>query len=227
METISIIFIIIGIIVFSIIVFVRPSNKQQQEYREQYERKEQENFGIYGEYAVIKMLNDISNIHKSYVFNNFTFMDDDGYSSNIDHIFICNGGVFIIETKSNKGAIYGSANEQYWFAQKHKWQKDKGLINPINQNQGHINHLKKMMGPNAPKMVSMIIFPFADSLKNVDCSFAYSIISAKHFILDKICESKYNNQFVEKTYKKLLYILSVYGISLEEHKENIRQKYGD
>ena len=67
------------------------------------------------------MLNSIASSYKTYVFNDFTFMDDNGYSTNIDYILVCQGVVFVIEIKSNKGFIYGNDNDEKWFAQKQDW----------------------------------------------------------------------------------------------------------
>lgn len=48
--------------------------------------------------------------NKGYLINNLCFKDEEGYSSEIDHILITKAGVFVIKTKSNYGKIYGNEN---------------------------------------------------------------------------------------------------------------------
>ncbi len=239
--------VIIGIIVFIliliiIIVAVANSSNGSSEYKnhnnssntyeprilpkqDDLDKYQQERFGKLGEEYVADMLQKIVDNNKAYLFNDYTFIDEYGYSTNIDHILICVGGIFIIETKSNKGIIYGDDNSEFWYAEKGAWQDDKQFKNPVKQNQGHINHLRKMFKNNPPKMFSLIIFPTADSIDNVDSKFAYDIDSAYEFIIEKINESKYSDQFINRTYNDFKDIIDTYGISIEEHKRNIRNKY--
>ena len=82
-----------------------------------------------------------------------------------------------------------------------------------------------MFKNNPSKMISMIIFPAADSLRKVDSNYVYGTIDAKNFILGKIENSKYSTQFVDRVSKQLQDILDTYGISIDEHKSNIINKY--
>lgn len=95
------------------------------------------------------------------------------------------------------------------------------------QNAGHINHLRRMMGHNPPKIISMVIFPVADSLDNVDSKYVYNIDSAYHFIIECINQKKCSDQFVDRIYNQLIKIKDKYGISIDEHKENIKRKYNN
>ena len=152
-------------------------------------------------------------------------MDEKGYSANIDHIYVCVGGIFVIETKSNKGEVIGDANDDEWVAIKRGWQADyeKPLKNPIKQNQVHINHLKRMMGQNPPKMYSVIVFPVADSV-DVDNTNVFDLNSARDFFIEKIKNGRYSQQFIEKINRKLRRIIDEYGISLEQHIANIHNR---
>ncbi len=69
-----------------------------------------------GETIISNLLNDFSNRYYSFVYNNYTFMDNKGYSTNIDHILLTKSGLFIIETKSNIGSIYGNDSFEIWEA---------------------------------------------------------------------------------------------------------------
>lgn len=215
-------FIILGIIIFIVFVLIIFNKSKTNEIS--YNKFAQENFGKLGENQVSIMLNVIKAKCGCYVINDFTFKDDYGYSTNIDHILISSGGIFVIETKSNKGIIYGNKNEELWVAKKKEYQENKCFKNPIIQNQGHINHLKRMLGEKAPKMWSIIIFPYAD-ISNVHLDLVFDIGSAHDFLINKVKEQKYSKEFIEKIYNQIIFIKEVYGISIEEHKENIKSKY--
>ena len=47
------------------------------------------------------------------VFNNI-YIEENGKSTQIDHVILSPYGIFVIETKNYSGWIYGSENAQYW-----------------------------------------------------------------------------------------------------------------
>ena len=213
-------------VIFMIILLIKGINNNHEEnnYKEETKKEyksEQERFGEKGESVVAGMLLNIQDVHKSYLFNNFTYMYDDMHSTEIDHIFICKGGIFIIETKSNKGIIYGNDSDNMWYQEKEAWQDDKEFMNPVKQNQTHIRLLKRILGEYPPKMYSLIIFPFAKSLENVDSIYVHNLDSAKQFILDKINNGTYSDKFIDKMNEQFTNIYIKRGISSKQHKENI------
>lgn len=225
--------IIIFVVIFIIIIILVSTDKdnsgsnyieQVRQNRKEYQKSKKIEFGNKGEISVARMLADISSEYYAFVFNDYTFKDDMGYSTNIDHILVCNGGLFIIETKANKGIIFGDDEREMWKALKEYWQEDKEFKNPIIQNKGHINHLKRMFKNNPPKMYSMIIFPFADKLDNIKSDKVFNVKDAYQFIINKIKEAKYTNHFVDSINIQLKDIYGKYGISLEEHIVNISNK---
>lgn len=177
-----------------------------------------EAYGKHGENEVSKMLAEF--LKDGYVFDNFIFKDENGYSSEIDHILICEGGIFIIETKSNNGLIY-TENEE-WYAE--KMYETKKITNPIKQNNGHINHLKKVIGNHNLKMYSIIIFPFAD-ISHIESKYVFSIESARDFIVEKINTDKHSREYIERTYKQIMTVKEKYKCSKEEHIKNINDMY--
>lgn len=66
-----------------------------------------------------------------------------GKTSQIDHVVISNFGVFVIETKNQKGWILGGEHSEYWTQVIYK-RKDK-FYNPIRQNQGHVFALRHFL----------------------------------------------------------------------------------
>ncbi len=209
-------------VIFMIILLIKGINNNQKDNNNQEEKEyksEQERFGEKGEEIVSRMLLNIQDSYKSCLFNNFSYMYDDVHSTEIDHIFICKGGIFIIETKSNKGIIYG--NDNMWYQEKEAWQDDKEFMNPVKQNQTHIRLLKRILGKYPPKMYSLVIFPFAKSLKNVDSIYVHNLDSAKEFIMDKINNGTYSDKFIDKMNEQFTNIYIKKGISSKQHKENI------
>jgi hypothetical protein len=86
-------------------------------------------------------------------------------STQIDHIIISNYGIFCIETKSLKGWIYGSANQEYWTQVIFRY---KGrFYNPLRQNFAHTKAIEDLLGkPRLKKtIVSLVVFTKADKLK--------------------------------------------------------------
>ncbi|WP_456273194.1 nuclease-related domain-containing protein [Bacillus sp. AK031] len=64
-----------------------------------------------------------------------------GYSQ-IDHAIIIPYGIIVIETKNYQGTIYGGKDRKNWLINgKFK------MLNPLKQNYGHIQALKKLVKP--------------------------------------------------------------------------------
>ena len=206
-------------IIFSIVIGIE-SNKKRKNYNDYVKDKSLlaiEEFGLEGERYVASMLSTISN---SYLINGFTFKNNNDSSTNIDHILVTCAGIFVIETKANKGQVFGNTLIETWQVVTDKI--TKGMVNPLMQNASHIYHLKKILGPNPPKIYSLIIFPFADisavkKFKICDCG------SAREFIERKTKYGKYSSKQVLEIYNNLRKVQTLYGISIEEHISNINR----
>lgn len=111
-----------------------------------------------GEKKVI--LEIIENISKkeNYLTNNITFQTGDKKSTQIDHILINKYGIFVIETKNYSGHIFGN-NENFQWTQTFGNNEKYRFYNPLKQNDGHINYLKKII-KDIPKenFLSIIVF---------------------------------------------------------------------
>ena len=223
MWIIILIIIIIGLIV-TLITFISLKLHKNKKSNIDYNTFEKERFGKLGENYVSKHLEIIINELGGYLYNDFCFEDEKGYSTEIDHILITRGGIFIIETKTNKGTIFGEKDDEYWVSIKKEYQEDKFIKNPIIQNNGHINHLKRMFKNYPPKMISMIIFPLAD-ISNINSNLVYNLNDAISYIIKLTMTNKYSIQYVERINKQILDIKSKYSISKEKHIENISKKY--
>ena len=111
--------------------------------------------GTLGEKRVSLML---KSLHKDkYKVINNLLITNNGNTTQIDHIVISIYGIFVIETKTYKGQIYGGENSEYWtqniYGNKYQFR------NPIHQNYGHIKAIKNILSeyPSIP-YISIIAF---------------------------------------------------------------------
>ena len=189
------------------------------------DRQEIEQIGHAGESVVAINLYGIATDFDGHLFNGFLFEDEDGFSTEIDHILVTKGGVFVVETKSNKGYIVGNATDKTWVCVKKEYQDDKVFINPIIQNNGHIKHLTMMFKKGTvPKFRSVVIFLGAD-ISNINSKCVYDLRGAIEYIRQVTKDGNYTKDFVESTYQQLLSIKEKYGITKERHIKNINRLY--
>ena len=77
-----------------------------------------------------------------------------------------------------------------------------------------------------PKMISVVIFPFATYNGYDSTDTVYDDIDSLYdFIVGKILNEKYSEQFVERINSQLTQIEEQYGITLDEHKKILKEKY--
>lgn len=76
------------------------------------------------------------------VFND-VIIKNNNWTSQIDHVIISNYGIFVIETKTYKGWIFGSEENERWMQV--FFTERFNFYNPILQNRGHIKALKNIM----------------------------------------------------------------------------------
>lgn len=97
--------------------------------------------GSLGERYINSVLSSLPK-DKYFVLNNIMLRSDRG-TSQVDHIIVSIYGIFVIETKTFKGWIYGNEYERYW-TQNIYGQKNK-FDNPIRQNYGHVKALDGLL----------------------------------------------------------------------------------
>ena len=93
---------------------------------------------------------------------NDIMLNDNGKSRQIDHIFISNKGVFVIETKNYSGSIYGKETSNEWIEYLNK--KKYNFTNPIFQNYAHKQIISKIIN-DYNNVISIIVFTKSSKLK--------------------------------------------------------------
>ena len=109
--------------------------------------------GKYGEYAVSTVLEKLP--EKYHIFND-VYLENNGHSSQIDHVVISRYGVFVIETKNYSGDVYGSENAEHWT----QYLNGTGyeFRNPILQNRSHELAIKKTLHIAPTSIFPIVVF---------------------------------------------------------------------
>lgn len=109
--------------------------------------------GKSGEKLVAERL-DIIDGYK-YIINNI-MINENGKSRQIDHIAITEYGVFVIETKNYSGSVYGKESSNEWKQYINK--KCFKFKNPIHQNYGHLEIVRKQIDDITNEIYSIVVF---------------------------------------------------------------------
>lgn len=106
--------------------------------------------GEAGEKVVSAFLSSVLETH--YLINNLILLGHNGISHQIDHIYICEHGVFVLETKNYFGELKGREEDDYW-TQTYTNKKriiTKNIFNPLKQNKSHLKAVKNVIGQEIP-----------------------------------------------------------------------------
>ena len=112
--------------------------------------------GAFGESllaAVLRRKLDASIYH---VLNDIYLPLDDGSTTQIDHVVVSPFGVFVIETKTYKGWIFGNPRDAQWTQVLHK--RKSRFQNPLRQNYLHVQRLVGLTGVLADVVHSVVAF---------------------------------------------------------------------
>lgn len=148
---------------------------------------------------------------------NVTIPDGIG-TTQIDHVYVSQYGIFVIETKNYKGWIFGTEKDRYWtqklFKKSHRFQ------NPIWQNKKHIRCLSELLSLPEKYFHSVIVFCPNAELKT---EMPANVVSAGKRML------KYINSFQEVCFSDEQVTLIIQKIikgrlqpTRKTHKEHVR-----
>ena len=93
--------------------------------------------------------------HEYHAFHNVTLQTLDG-TTQIDHVFVSEFGVFVVETKMMKGWIFGSERQARWTQKIYK--QTFSFQNPLRQNYKHVKALEAILDLPAEVFHSVIVF---------------------------------------------------------------------
>lgn len=154
--------------------------------------------------------------NEKYVINNLT-LENNGKTSQIDHIVINPRGIFVIETKNYSGKIYGNENQLEWTQVMNYGRVKNKLYNPLKQNATHIYNIKKIIG-NLP-IRSLVVFVQNNTL-NIEANNVIPL-SALNSTLN-YGENILTVEQMKTAYQALLDNKS--DVTLEEHIVNVKEQ---
>lgn len=90
--------------------------------------------------------------------NNCTFKDEQGRTTQVDHILISVYGIFVIETKNYKGWIYAHQYQKQWTQKLGK--QSYQFQNPLHQNYRHVKVLEVILSDliESTHIHSLVVF---------------------------------------------------------------------
>lgn len=100
--------------------------------------------GWFGETLLDRLLRHKLDPARYRILHNIMLPTDDGTTTQIDHIVVSQWGVFVIETKTYSGWIFGDARSPQWTVS-HFRRKDR-FQNPLRQNYKHLATLSECLG---------------------------------------------------------------------------------
>lgn len=119
--------------------------------------------GWFGEKLVKKVASHKLSSDIYHDFQNVT-LPTEGGTTQIDHIYVSEFGIFMVETKNYKGWIYGKVGDAKWtqniYGTKHFFQ------NPLRQNYKHIKTLENLLNLPNDIFQSIIVFSGDCELKS-------------------------------------------------------------
>lgn len=163
-----------------------------------------------------------------FIFNNLIIPSDHNGSSQIDHLVISKFGIFVIETKQWGGWLFGSKDDKKWTQ---SWSVPGGVEtnpteNPLRQNWSHIMSLKALM-PFIPETASYRNIVVLTGSAEVKTEMPEGIVYLENLIefIEKNTEIKLSEETVQRALGKLSYVCQTADISLNQHIENLYDRY--
>ena len=229
------------LIIFLVVIFVllirqnkrtTKDNKSEKESKSKSTQEKQskaasktiyQKIGEYGELKVNEKLNllvDDEGLHR-YI-SDLIFIDSDGNSHQIDHIVIRENGIFCIETKNYGGWIFGNEYQKKW-TQTFPNRRRFYFLNPLKQNQSHVNYLSKALDDKY-KINSIIVFVQnnIDKSRVKNCPNVINLKDLNNYLeIYNDGSTQYSLEDINEIYDLLFDIQS--EITDEEHIENVQK----
>lgn len=114
--------------------------------------------GWFGEKTVSAILSVLPKEYRP--INDVMLHQNNGKTTQIDHVVVSPYGIFVIETKNYKGYITGSEYGDKWTES-----KKYSIPNPVRQNYGHIKALSELLNLPEDIFVSIIVFSVEANVK--------------------------------------------------------------
>lgn len=188
--------------------------------------------GKRGEYEIYNYLKVFEDEGAVFLFN--VYIPKPGeQTTELDVVMIFKKGIIVLESKNYSGWIFGDATSKMWMQTlplaKGKSFK-KRFYNPILQNKGHIDNLKKLLNRDVP-IFSLIVFSERCTLKKVPENTNNTKIINRYNItatVRKICESNpdvIDSKEVHDIYRELYQYSQVDEQTKQKHINDIKNTH--
>lgn len=140
-----------------------------------------------------------------------------GGTTQIDHVVVSPFGIFVIETKSHKGKVYGDCVGKYWtqcLYNKRGTVDKYQFYSPYFQNAGHLKNLYKLTGLDCRFFLGLIVFT-SDEINLIDCK------------CPNVCHANDLAQYMYSYKQRILSDAQVNEIIGQLKKNNIQSAYFD
>lgn len=179
--------------------------------------------GTFFEYYVFKQLYKIKG-YKRFLFN--VYLPTNTGTTEIDVLLLHEKGIFVFECKYYSGKIYGKEHYKMWT--QYVRGKKSSFYNPIKQNQGHIDALKKLLSEKEKELVlSFVAFSGVSELK-VDYQPRCLIVGNTDeciFEIKKVLPKipvKFTEQEINEIYERLYPYSHVEDVVKQKHIDDIK-----
>ena len=178
-----------------------------------------------GEAMVMKTLSALLDSKKYHLLNNIT-VDSGLGTTQIDHILVCQFGIFVIEVKHYSGTIYVKPDAA-------KWKQFIGntsytFQNPLRQNYKHTEAIKSMLDfINRDDIYSVVVFTGSAKLKNEVPGNVINIQDLVVYIKNISKKALTDNEVSLVIGKIERYRRTISGKTDVEHAAYLKQKYSN
>lgn len=217
---------ILIIIVFVIVTISHIFNKKEYDNSEYAKHTNISYYGTLfskgssGEYKVAKVIG-ATNKNKFVIHD--LIIQQNGKSSQIDHIVIQTNGIFVIETKNYAGRIYGYETAREWTQSLAYGNVKHKIYNPIKQNKSHIYYISRALREHKV-FVPFVVFPKAEMFPDIQ---GVGDLRDLRNALAGNTDIKLASDKIRFFYNKLMKLKRKNNISKSEHIHNIKKVISD
>ena len=190
--------------------------------------------GKNGEDAVSKAIWTACEYDKRYykLLRNVYIPKPNGKYSEIDVLLLHETGVYVFESKNISGTVYGDYKHPQWERYKKNGEKDF-IVNPIKQNESHINALCNYLQLNKFQLraFNMVVFGSKAELKyipeNSSFNSIHEIYNLEMELIKKMSSQKnfYSQKTIDSWCSLLVPCMMIPKEEKQKHKEQVSQKY--
>ena len=176
--------------------------------------------GGIGEKKVDRRLKCLVSKYGGQAFHNVMIAGENGHTSQIDHIYVCSKGVFVIETKNYSGRVYGKDEQEKWTQVLNYGRTKNHFYNPVKQNYTHVCRLRDYLGKEShPESVVVFV---QGNVSYIDSDYVYTLADLKH-LLDDFEEDVLSDEDVKRYCSEIQKLLDNPVATAKEHVQEIRK----